>query len=85
VETPEPVATAPAPITVTRNATSIVRLRDGGTVIISGMMAQNEQDGVGKFPILGDLPVLGHLFKRRTKQTDHSEVVIMITVHLINE
>lgn len=61
----------------------IVRLRDGQTFILSGIISEIQQTQTNKVPILGDLPVIGALFRSSTDETDRSEVIIMMTPKII--
>lgn len=66
-----------SPGTVVANAMSIntkkvqtqVLVENGGTVVIGGIFTMNEDEAVNKVPLLGDIPVLGNLFKNRTKSS----------------
>jgi len=58
---------------------SNVRLRDGETIILGGLIQATETENIDKFPILGDIPVLGWLFKNRSKIKTNSELVIYLT------
>ncbi|MBU6430365.1 MAG: hypothetical protein KGR26_15220, partial [Cyanobacteria bacterium REEB65] len=59
--------------------TQELRVRDGQTIVIGGMIQDREDDSINKIPILGDLPVLGFLFSMNSKTTTSSEVQIYIT------
>ena len=59
--------------------TQELRVMDGQTLVIGGLMQDREDETVNKIPILGDLPVIGFLFSMRNKHTTESEVQIYIT------
>jgi type IV pilus assembly protein PilQ len=61
----------------------IVRLRDDQTFILSGIISEIQQSITSKVPILGDLPVIGALFRSSTDEVDRSEVIIMLTPKII--
>jgi type IV pilus assembly protein PilQ len=61
---------------------STVRLRDGETIILGGLIQTTENETVEKFPILGDIPILGWLFKNKSKIKTNSELVIYLTPHI---
>ncbi len=67
----------------TRNASTVLRLKDGETQILAGLISDQERATGSGVPGLGDLPILGRLFSSR--QDDHSktEIVLSITPHLI--
>ena len=72
--------------TITRRFTDhVVRVKSGETIVIGGLIKDDELDTLKKVPLLGDLPVLGHLFRHRDKTKDHSEVVIFITASIVND
>lgn len=66
-------------------ASGLIRLRDGQTLILSGIIEDSERTTVSKVPILGDLPVLGALFRSTNSQNERREVIIMLTPKLIDE
>jgi len=62
-----------------------VRLRDSQTFILSGIISEVDQTTTSKVPILGDLPVIGALFRSSTDQTDRSEVIILVTPAIVHD
>ncbi|MCC6075949.1 type II and III secretion system protein family protein [Pseudomonas sp. GCM10022188] len=65
-----------------RSAQSTVELGNGQTIAIAGLINENTKDLVSRFPGLGDLPVLGHLFRSQQFQSGETELVILVTPHL---
>jgi MSHA biogenesis protein MshL len=61
-----------------RESDSVIRAQDGDVVVIGGLMKSNTYDQVSKVPFLGDVPVLGHLFRNTTKLTEKTELVILL-------
>lgn len=61
---------------------TIVRMQDGQTLVIGGLIRADEIDTMMRVPILADLPILGQLFRHRSKTRTNSEVVIFLTVRL---
>ena len=62
-----------------------VRIKDGDTLVIAGMIQEKESKTVSKIPVLGDLPVVGTLFRSTTSKKTKSEMVIMITPKIITD
>ena len=62
-----------------------VRIKDGETLIIGGMIQELEQKTVNKIPLLGDLPLIGSAFRSSSTSKSKSELVIMITPKIIND
>ncbi|WP_255611526.1 type II and III secretion system protein family protein [Marinobacterium arenosum] len=62
-----------------RSARSTVELGDGQTIGIAGLLSENMRDVVNKFPGLGDIPILGHLFRSQEFEKGESELVILVT------
>ena len=62
-----------------------VRIKDGETLIIGGLIQESEQKTVNKIPLLGDLPVVGSVFRSTSTSKAKSELVIMITPKIIND
>ncbi|UFP94688.1 secretin N-terminal domain-containing protein [Gloeobacter morelensis] len=62
-----------------------LRLRDGETFVIGGVLREIDRQLVQKVPLLGDLPVLGALFRFQSNQHERREVALMVTPHILNE
>lgn len=62
-----------------------VRIKDGETLIIGGMIQETEQKTVHKIPVLGDLPVIGTVFRSTSTTKAKSELVVMLTPKIIND
>ncbi len=71
------------PIVQTSEAETTVKIKDGVTIMLGGMVEDRYNDSVEGIPGLSRLPVLGNLFGRRTKETKKTELIIFITPHLI--
>ena len=67
----------------TKHVRTQVLIENGGTVVIGGIYGQNDTDDLSKVPLLGDIPVLGNLFKTRTKTSSKSELLIFLTPKVI--
>lgn len=63
----------------------LIRLRDGQTLILSGIIQDTERATVSKLPILGDLPLIGSLFRRTNKQNQRNEVIVLLTPQIIDD
>ena len=72
-----------APGFAERSADTVAVTADGQTVIIGGLMEADKADTVTKIPLLGDIPVLGNLFKRKQKSTTKTELLIFLTPHIV--
>ncbi len=66
-----------------RRAESTLELPSGGSLVMGGMLQDNVRQSVAKFPGLGDLPILGPLFRSRDFQRNETELVIIITPYLV--
>lgn len=62
-----------------------VRIKDGETLVLGGMIQESEQKIVNKIPLLGDIPIIGSAFRSTATTKEKSELVIMITPHIIND
>jgi general secretion pathway protein D len=65
-----------------RSSENRVIVRDGQTVVIGGLMEDRITDSVSKVPLLGDIPVLGLLFKRTKKDSQKTELLIFLTPYV---
>jgi pilus assembly protein CpaC len=68
---------------ITRKATTMVELADGQSFAIAGILRESTKDNISKYPGLGDIPILGALFKSTSFQKDETELVIIVTPHLV--
>ncbi len=75
---------ASIPIIGTRKAVTQVSLKDGYTMGIGGLISTNFNKGVNKVPLLGDIPLIGYLFKQRTDNNVVDNLVIFITAKTIS-
>ena len=64
---------------------SNIRIKDGETLVIGGLIQETETKTVAKTPILGDLPVIGSLFRSTSTSNEKSELVIMVTPRIIKD
>ena len=71
------------PSITTRRVSTVVELADGQSFAIAGLLQNNVREIVSKFPILGDIPILGALFRSSEFQKRETELVIIVTVHLV--
>jgi type IV pilus assembly protein PilQ len=69
----------------TNKVTTQVLVENGGTVVIGGVYLQQQSDGVNKVPLLGDIPVLGYLFRSSAKLNNKSELLVFITPKIIKD
>ncbi len=72
-----------APVIDKRTADTVVVTPDGQTVIVGGLMGRTKTQSDSKIPFLGDIPLLGNLFKRKTKSDVKTELMIFLTPHVV--
>ncbi|MDX2097418.1 MAG: type II and III secretion system protein, partial [Leptolyngbyaceae cyanobacterium bins.59] len=68
-----------------RLETGNIRLRDGQTLILTGVIQESDRVITTKTPILGDLPLIGALFRSTSRENSRSEVVVMITPQIMDD
>jgi len=73
------------PLVSTRQAETTVRLKDGASVIIGGLLSEESTVNVTKVPLLGDIPLLGMLFRHQSVTRNKRDLVIEVTPHLLPE
>jgi pilus assembly protein CpaC len=71
------------PALTTRRAETEVELRDGQTFAIGGLMNNVSQEDGSKIPLLGDVPILGALFRSRAERKERTELIVLITPRLV--
>ena len=67
----------------TRDASTLLRLRDGETQLLAGLISSDERSSASRLPGLGDLPILGRLFSDQTDSHNRTELVLAITPHIV--
>jgi pilus assembly protein CpaC len=67
----------------TRKAATVVELDDGQSFAIAGLLKETVQEVISKFPLLGDIPILGVLFRSEAFLKNETELVIIVTPHLV--
>jgi type II secretory pathway component GspD/PulD (secretin) len=72
------------PVLSTRQAGTTVRVKDHETVMIGGLSQRQTEDRITKIPILGDLPLIGGLFRSRNRAMVNSDLVVFITPHILS-
>ena len=72
-----------APIISTREASAFVTIKDKQTMVIGGMIKDDKTETVHKTPILGDIPLLGKLFRRKDMRVEKTELMVFITPHVV--
>jgi type IV pilus assembly protein PilQ len=63
----------------------LIRLRDGQTLIVSGIIRDEERTIANKIPILGDLPIIGSLFRRTSKTNQRAELIVLLTPQILDD
>jgi len=72
-----------APAVDARTANTTVLVRDGETIVIGGLITDTMQDTISKIPLLGDIPILGWLFKKKSKTRVRAELLIFVTTRIL--
>lgn len=69
----------------TKHIQTNVLVENGGTVVIGGIYTLSESNNVGKVPLLGDIPVVGNLFKSRQRESTKREMLVFLTPKIVSE
>ena len=59
-------------------------MKDGNTLILTGVLDSTENETVSKWPILGDLPIIGQIFRKTVTSKEQRELVILVTPQILN-
>lgn len=70
------------PIVATQEAETVIMAKDGSTVVMGGLIEEQQKKTTQKIPILGSIPILGIPFRKETNELDKSELVLFLTPHL---
>ncbi len=71
------------PTTLKRTAKTTVIVKDNETVVIGGLVGDSTDEGTYKFPLLGDIPLLGWLFKTKTSSREKTNLYVFLTPHIV--
>jgi type II secretory pathway component GspD/PulD (secretin) len=69
----------------TRGSDSVLKLKDGQSMVIGGLMTTQNNNTVLKLPFLGDLPLIGQAFRSKSKTKSERELIIFLTPHIIDD
>jgi MSHA type pilus biogenesis protein MshL len=72
------------PIVDVRETDTVVRIQEGQTVMIAGLISDRQLETVNKVPFLGDVPIVGGLFRRTSKENRKTDLVILMTPRVLN-
>lgn len=72
------------PIIDTSMAETTVMIKDGATIIIGGLRKEEKTSSSEGFPILSKIPILGHIFSSKTGKTERTELLVMLTPHIVS-
>lgn len=70
------------PQTASREAETQVRVKDGDTLVIGGLIQDTDIKNLQKVPFLGDLPILGYLFRSYSRTHNRNEITVVLTIHV---
>ena len=74
-----------APLVTTKEARTRVMVGDGETLVIGGLMRTEERESVSRVPLLGDLPFLGGLFRKKGREEVKTDLLIFVTASIVQE
>jgi general secretion pathway protein D len=79
------ILTSVGPTTTKRATKTSVLVKDGHTVVIGGLMQEKDEESVTKVPLLGDIPLLGWLFKFKSVSNKKTNLLIFLSPHVVKE
>lgn len=71
------------PVISTRNAAATVRVKNGESIVIGGLLSESKRENITRVPVLGYLPLVGLAFQNKTLENEKTEIVFVITPHII--
>jgi type IV pilus assembly protein PilQ len=71
------------PRTTVRRIQTVMRIKDGDTIVLGGLITEQDVSSVQKIPLLGDLPIIGAMFRNVSQNKSRNEVVLMVTPHIM--
>jgi pilus assembly protein CpaC len=78
------LSTASGPALLTRRTKTEFNVRQGETIVLSGLLQRNSSTDIDKVPLLGDIPILGALFRSRRFQNKETELVVFVTPSIVD-
>lgn len=91
--TPNITTTGGAPVTIgggvtipvvnQRSVSTTLRVQDGQSIVIGGLLRDDKTDSVSEIPFLGEIPILGALFRQTQKSETKNDIVVIVTPHLV--
>jgi type II secretory pathway component GspD/PulD (secretin) len=73
------------PWVIRRTSTTTIRVKDGQSILIAGLLGVNRSVTLYKVPFLGDIPFIGGLFRHRSESTKKTDLIIQVTPHILME
>jgi type IV pilus assembly protein PilQ len=73
------------PVIGTKTAETNVMVKDGETLVIGGLMETTKKETISRVPFLGDIPLLGYVFRRKDKSNVKTDLLIFVTPHIVKE
>src|SRR5205807_6823373 len=73
------------PVIASRQATSMVAIKDGQTIVIGGLMQDQKTLTINKIPLIGDIPIIGSIFSRTIVDKTKTELLLFLTPHVATE
>ena len=71
------------PLITSRRASTVIQVKDGQSFMIGGLLKDNVTEIIRQFPVLGDIPILGALFRSSQFQKNETELVIIVSTHMV--
>ncbi|MEI9474969.1 MAG: type II and III secretion system protein family protein [Deltaproteobacteria bacterium] len=71
------------PALTTRRVSTVIELADGQSFAIAGLLKEDIREIVSKYPVLGDIPILGALFRSSSFKKNETELIVIVTAHLV--
>ncbi|THF64569.1 type II and III secretion system protein [Pseudothauera nasutitermitis] len=78
------MSTTAGPGLTSRRTSTEFNVRDGETLVLAGLLNRNNSESIDKLPFLGDLPIIGALFRSKRFQNDETELVVFVTPHVVD-
>jgi pilus assembly protein CpaC len=67
----------------TRRVSTVIELADGQSFAVAGLLKDDLREVITKYPVLGDIPILGVLFRSSNYQKNETELIVIVTPHLV--
>lgn len=81
--TPVTIGGSPIPVVNRRSVSTTLRVKDGESIVIGGLLREDKSNNISQIPLLGDLPLIGAMFRQNNSNSTKNEIIVLVTPHIV--